>query len=191
MQRLATSFVLGYHGCDQGTAEQVLGGNAFRHSTNAYDWLGDGVYFWEANPKRGLAFAEELKARGRGKIRTPAVVGAVIDLGTCLDVASADSIEMIRVAHASFSEQMAATGAAMPVNSPDLLRRYLDRAVIEHLRSVLLRQNAAIDTVRGIFIEGQPIYPTAGFYQKTHVQIAVHNLACIKGVFRVPADQLA
>ena len=35
---------------------------------------------------------------------------------------------------------------------------------------------------------GEPIYKTAGFYTKTHVQIAVCNPACIKGV---PKEQLA
>jgi len=39
--------------------------------------------------------------------------------------------------------------------------------------------------------EGEPIYESAGFYSKTHVQIAVCNPACIKGVFRVPKEQLA
>jgi hypothetical protein len=46
------------------------------------------------------------------------------------------------------------------------------------------------DTVRGVFIEGRRIYPDSGFFEKTHVQICVRNLACIKGVFRVPDDQL-
>ena len=39
-------------------------------------------------------------------------------------------------------------------------------------------------------MEGKPIYPTAGFNEKTHIQIAVNNPACIKGVFRVPKNQL-
>jgi len=36
--------------------------------------------------------------------------------------------------------------------------------------------------------EGEPIYESAGFYSKTHVQIAVCNPAYIKGV---PKEQLA
>jgi len=47
------------------------------------------------------------------------------------------------------------------------------------------QHDVTIDTVRGVFIEGAPIYPTAGFYEKIHVQIAVRNLASIKVVFRV------
>jgi hypothetical protein len=47
------------------------------------------------------------------------------------------------------------------------------------------------DTVRGVFIEGNRIYRDSGFFEKTHVQISARNLAYIKGVFRVPDDQLA
>ena len=50
---------------------------------------------------------------------------------------------------------------------------------------------APVDTVRGVFVEGKPIYDTAGFHAKTHIQIAVCNPTCIKGVFRVPKEQLA
>jgi hypothetical protein len=37
----------------------LLAGTAFKPSNNDYDWLGPGIYFWEANPLRGLEFAEE------------------------------------------------------------------------------------------------------------------------------------
>ena len=75
----------------------------------------------------------------------------------------------------------------MPENGKDGLLRKLDYAVMRQVHLMIERQQAApIDTVRGIFLEGAPIYPTAGFHEKTHVQIAVCNPACIKGVFRVP-----
>jgi hypothetical protein len=41
-----------------------------------------------------------------------------------------------------------------------------------------------------VFIEGAPIYEGSGFFEKTHIQIAVCNPDCIKGVFRVPDAQL-
>ena len=47
-----------------------------------------------------------------------------------------------------------------------------------------------IDSVKGVFVEGGPIYEGSGFYEKTHIQIAVCNPDCIKGVFRVPTSQL-
>jgi hypothetical protein len=39
-------------------------------------------------------------------------------------------------------------------------------------------------------VEGDPVYPAAGFCEKTHIQIAVRNPSLIKGVFRVPHEHL-
>lgn len=51
----ATSFVLGYHGCDAKVGEKILGSSDHvSPSGNAYDWLGAGAYFWENSPKRVL-----------------------------------------------------------------------------------------------------------------------------------------
>jgi hypothetical protein len=78
VHELATSFVLGYHGCDRAVADALIAGEEFRHETNEWDWLGSGAYFWEANPLRGLEYAYELKAnpkKSKGSIQTPAVVG--------------------------------------------------------------------------------------------------------------------
>lgn len=193
MHRLSSSFVLGYHGCDRQVAEKILSGVDFNPSQNDYDWLGSGIYFWEANPVRGLEFAQELKGLSRGpKIAEPAVVGAVIDLGLCLDLTTAAGVQHVRSAHRRLVEITDKAGFLLPTNSNDLLRRNLDCAVIRLLHGV--REEAgepAIDTVRGVFLEGAPIYDGSGFYAKTHIQISVRNPHCIKGVFRVPKHQLA
>jgi hypothetical protein len=80
---LSTSFVLGYHGCDAEAGEKLLQNVPFQKSKNDYDWLGSGIYFWEANPNRALDWAHELgkrkRRKGSGTFR-PFVVGAVIDL---------------------------------------------------------------------------------------------------------------
>jgi hypothetical protein len=81
----------------------------------------------------------------------------------------------------------------MPINKGggDLLQRYLDCAVINHIHSINKRANhKQFDTVRSVFFEGKPIYPTSGFYEKSHIQICVINPSNIKAVFRVPARQL-
>jgi hypothetical protein len=49
----------------------------------------------------------------------------------------------------------------------------------------------AFDTVRGVFMEGERLYPTSGFRRQSHIQICVRNPAAIKGVFRVPTRQLS
>jgi hypothetical protein len=189
LQRLSASFILGYHGCDQAVAERLLAGEPFETSQNDYDWLGWGVYFWEANPRRGLDFASEAKKRPGSKIKAPTVVGAVIDLGNRLDLMSTVGIDMVRAAYESLSETLSAAGQPLPVNR-DRFRRQLDCAVIEHLHAIYEAHGGSIETVRAAFPEGREIYPGAGFDEKTHIQIAVRNLDCIKGVFRVPETHL-
>jgi hypothetical protein len=189
MHSLSGGLVLGYHGCDAAVGERLLAGERFNVSVNPWDWLGPGAYFWEANPKRGFDFAVELKARGGDRIDTPFVVGAVINPGLCLDLTTTAGVDIVRDAYEGLLRIYAAAERALPENEPDLLHRNLDCAVIQHVHQVReARSDPAIDTVRGVFIEGAPIYPGSGFYQRTHIQIAVRDVDCIKGVFRVPKE---
>jgi hypothetical protein len=191
LHRLASAFVLGYHGCDRHVGERILLGKSFRPSSNDYDWLGPGVYFWESNPQRGLDFARETAARKRSKISEPFVIGAVIELGLCLDLTTSAGIEWVRIAYDSLAASADVGRVELPRNTADRLRRNLDCAVIRRLHSILEAQSLpAVDTVRGVFTEGRPIYPDAGFDAKTHIQIAVRNLDSIKGVFRVSPAHL-
>lgn len=41
----------------------------------------------------------------------------------------------------------------------------------------------AFDSVRGVFMEGQPAYPGAAIQNLNHIQICVLNPDCIKGYF--------
>ena len=191
MQSLSSSFVLGYHGCDASIAKKLIDGETFKKSNNDYDWLGPGIYFWEANPRRGLDFAREYAHRKSGSIKTPTVVGAVVELGHCLDLTTLAGIELVKTAYDSLVKVSKAASLPLPANSEDLLRRNLDCAVIRRVHTILKEMGEApVDSVRGVFTEGDAIYPGAGFYRKTHIQIAVCNPECIKGVFRVPPSQL-
>lgn len=192
MHRLATSFVLGYHGCDAKIAEALLGGESFKPSQNDYDWLGPGVYFWEANPLRAVEFAREAARRkGAPPIDEPAVVGAVVELGLCLDLTTSEGVSQAIEAHRRLLETVDKVGYELPTNSPDLLRRNLDCAVVRMFHDIRKEKGLdPADTVRGLFQEGEPIYENSGFYAKTHVQICVCNPDCIKGVFRIPANRI-
>jgi hypothetical protein len=196
VHELSSSFVLAYHGCDRSTAEDLINYKPFRASANEYDWLGSGVYFWESNPVRGLEWARFLQKYRKGKknsIRSPYVVGAVIDLGYCLDLISSTGIEFVKDAYADFKHYVELSGREMPQNKggPDLLLRRLDCAVINHIHAVNDRdKQRPFETVRGVFLEGRPIYKTSGFFERTHIQICVKNLRNIKAVFRVPPAHL-
>jgi len=191
LHRLASTFVLGYHGCDREVGEKLLSGTPFKPSNNAYDWLGPGIYFWEANPLRGLEFATEAAKREPSQIKEASVVGGIIELGFCLDLTTKAGIEMVRIAYDSLLETSRTAGVTLPENSPDKLRHPLDCAVIRRLHSIVEEGGPPFDTVKGVFTEGDPVYPGAGFLEKTHIQIVVLNPSCIKGVFRVPDMHLS
>ncbi|HEY0308555.1 MAG TPA: hypothetical protein VGB94_10370 [Acidobacteriaceae bacterium] len=194
MHRLSSSFILAYHGCKKTVAEKLLAGDPFTPSDNDYDWLGPGIYFWEANPKRALEWAKEMRNRKRDFEGEPCVVGAVIDMGYCLDLISSNGITAVKAAHRNLEEFVRQTSSPMPENTggDDRLQRRLDCAVIKRLHTI--RDKAGrdpFDTIRGVFIEGNEIYPGAGFREKTHIQICVCNQEVIKAVFRVPDKDLS
>lgn len=191
MHQLAASFILGYHGCDKAVGERILKGETFRQSSNDYDWLGPGIYFWEANPLRGLDFAREAKKRPASKIKQPFVIGAVISLGLCLDLTTSAGIEQVRTAYNALRELAAVSSVELPQNTGDGLLRRLDCAVIQMVHTIRSdRGEQPIDSVKGVFVEGERVYEGSGFHEKTHIQIAVRNSNCIKGVFRVPQSDL-
>ncbi len=117
----------------------------------------------------------------------PFVIGAVIELGMCLDLTTSLALDWVRSAHQSLVEVNQNSSSLLPVNSEDQLRRKLDCAVIRRLHTILhANGRPSVDTLKAVFTEGAPVYPESGFREKTHIQIAVRNPECIKGVFRVP-----
>lgn len=188
MYTARTGLTLGFHGTDESVVHAVLNGKAeLKARNNAYDWLGNGIYFWDNSPSRALQWATELSNRPKSHIRKPAVIGAILDLGRCLDLLDYDNLAYVQEAHRILVTTLMATETPVPVNSgktPDLLFRELDCAVIETLHATFAEeQKPAFDSVRGVFWEGNSIYETAGFREKDHIQICVRTLDCIKGYF--------
>lgn len=190
------SFILGYHGCDDGVAERVFSGRAtLRESNNDYDWLGPGIYFWEHNAKRAYEFACDIVKRPHPsgqKIKKPAVVGAIIDLGYCLNLLDSRFIELVKEAHKDYSRAMEAVGQSLPENTggKNLPVRKLDCAVIRTLHQVREDQKEdPFDTVRAAFFEGKPLYDNAGFAAQSHIQVCVRDPRCIVGYFRPLDDE--
>ncbi|MBA2430612.1 MAG: hypothetical protein H0V56_00675 [Chthoniobacterales bacterium] len=193
----ATSFVLGYHGCERKVGEAILAGREHvTPSRNIHDWLGHGAYFWENSPRRALDWAQFLMKHPPDparRIRDPFVIGAIIDLGNCLDLTDAGSLEIIRAGYDEFSRTIAQAGAALPKNEPalqgdiDLVKRHLDCAVVNFVHLLREQEHNPFDTVRGIFTEGGELYPGAKIQAKTHVQVCVRDpVVSIKGYFRPP-----
>jgi hypothetical protein len=187
------SFVLGFHGCDKVTHDYILKeGGSLNLSNNPYDWLGNGVYFWEQNPQRALDFAIEIKnnpRRGRARIDTPSVIGAIIDLQNCLNLFDSKYIDLVDSAYKVYCEITPKEERAENRGGNDLLLRYLDCAVIQTVHQHIRDLNEhPFDSVRGLSREGDPLYQDSGFYKKSHIQICVCNLLCIKGYFDPKID---
>lgn len=85
-----------FYSCDKNLAMSVLTGKKnLNKSTNPWDWLGNGVYFWEQNPSRALEYAIENSKENqfnKVKIETPFVLGAIVELGECLNLVDQDGI---------------------------------------------------------------------------------------------------
>ena len=74
--------------------------------------------------------------------------------------------------------------------SSDKLLRELDCAVIENLHNMQRQiQLKPFDSVRSVFVEGDELYPGAGFHDKNHIQICIRNPNCIKGFF-IPREEV-
>lgn len=180
------NLVLAFHGCDRTVAEAVfLRGESLKPSQNIYDWLGHGIYFWENNYERAIEWAKK-----SSKINEPDVVGAVIDLGYCLNLTDSASEKILKYGYEILKQKCELTGESLPENrksdkAEDVLLRDLDCAVIQSLHAYNnYRDNKTFDSVRGIFVEGGPPYKGSEFRIKTHIQLCIVNPNCIKGYFR-------
>ncbi|WP_083386251.1 hypothetical protein [Acidithiobacillus ferrivorans] len=184
------SFALGFHGTDEHVAAGVIsGGVHLTRSENTYDWLGSGIYFWDSDPQRALEWAQH--GHAQGAINDPGLVGAIFDLGICLDLTTRTALDEVARAYDLLTSTYASSGNMPPVNSggPDLLKRALDCEVIEALHGYRHQRGLPpYDSVRAPFLEDSPLYPGAGFRVRNHIQIAVRNIACIKGYFRPIQD---
>lgn len=110
-------------------------------------------------------------------------------MGYCLNLMDSRSSELLKRHYDIISYEYLNANKTLPVNrnvgkNTDLLIRELDCTVIQSMHELRKKSNLpAFDSVRGLFFEGEEIYPTSGFKEKTHIQIAVRNPNCIKGFF--------
>lgn len=179
-------FVFGFHGCDEEVCKKILNSQNenLNASNNPYDWLGNGIYFWLNDPLRALEWAE-----ASSKVKKPAVLGAIIDLGACLNLNERDGVNILETYYERLKKDCEINGYELKRNkSPDEggypLLRYLDCAVITEIHKDFdNNKELRFDTVVGTFLEGKAAYPNAGFNNKTHTQVCVRNANCILGYF--------
>lgn len=186
MPSIHHNLILGYHGCEKSLAKDlVLGRCPMEPSVNKYDWLGSGIYFWEGDVRRAYEFAKDTK-----KCTEPFVLGAILNLGYCFDLTSRQDLDLLKSGWENVVVPSIGEGRTI-VNTPsrrgengELMLRYLDCHVINALHQFNKKHGMRpFDSVRGAFWEGNEIYPTAGFREKSHIQLCVCNSDCILGLF--------
>ncbi|MGK0290608.1 MAG: hypothetical protein ACI86H_002067 [bacterium] len=194
MYKKKPAFVYGFHGMDESSAYKIVNQKEeFKQSDNLYDWLGKGTYFWENNLERAKQYAIEDSQRTNTKINNPFALGAVIDLGNCLDLLEQDYLDFLKMSYNEFNKEF--EGISLPRNTGfapndfDFRKRELDCAVIRWAHTLAAKEGIYFDTVRAAFWEGEELYPNAGFKMQNHIQIAVLNPNCIKGIF-LPRDEV-
>lgn len=179
--------ILAYHGCDKAVADEVLiKGSPLRSSQKSYDWLGNGIYFWEHGPERALEWAQ-----GRENVKNPTVVGAIIHLGNCFDLLDRKATKLLSEVYPDFLELMRKEGREVPKNESlnpddrDFLLRRLDCSVLNWALGSMDQNHASstYDSVRGLFQEDEPAFEGSAIKLKSHIQIAFQP-SCILGYFR-------
>jgi hypothetical protein len=165
---------IGYHGTSVGAAQRILS-TGFEISRNDYDWLGDGVYFFQDAPARALEWARQRFGADA------AVVGAEIELIDCIDLLDVQWQAQVTRAHAAYRAVLERAGEPLPRQTSGAHR--LDRGVLNYLIEVLEDQGITVRSVRAAFGEGVPLFPSSALLSRSHVQIAVRDPGAILSIW--------
>ena len=175
----------GYHGTTQHRAEQILS-HGFRLSTNPWEWLGDGVYFWQDAPTRAVVWSEEWSKRSVAGTGSLAVLRCRLRLEDCLDLLDVNFNELIRELSEEFLQRLQAEPDA-----PKLVnyrtgakrgRHELDAAFFNHLVGRLAKKGLTVGCLRAAISEGEPILPDSPICYRSHVQICIRDLNLIEAI---------
>lgn len=172
--------IIGFHGTDIKTAEKLCHGELFKQSHNDYDWLGNGIYFWEYAPIRAWQWAKERFSDNA------IVVAALIRLGYCFDL-----LDPINTTHLNKSYLNIVENHPYLKNIKGAKR--LDCAVFNYFFDLAKEKKIEYDTVRGMFVETspeqkEPIWPGSGVIKDAHIQVSVRNLNNIISVWPIRHD---
>lgn len=192
-----SNLLIGFHGCDESVSKELLTKpKKVKISEKPYDWLGHGFYIWENNYDRALQWAKDKQKRG--EIKKASVIGIVFTLDHCLDLIDSEFIKTLTAYYELMEIDFSSLGNQLPKNKDvkedehkDLLIRELDCAVIQYLHQKIKEEIEngnetslkEFDSARGVFIEGGPAFPGAGVQKKSHIQVCIRNMHCIKGFF--------
>jgi len=177
--------IVGYHGTNVQTAAKLVAGAPFGPSTNDDDWLGHGIYFWEYAPQQAWWWAK------RRHPQQPAVIGAMIRLGRCLDLLDPGNVPYLRKAHAGLAANVKSARQKLPKNANN--HKYLDCAVFQHLFSQWDDAGLRYETCRAVFVPMERgtmprLWNRSGIFKGAHIQVTVRTPENILAVWSVRKD---
>lgn len=173
--------IIGYHGTSAEIAEKLVDGEAFAASSNDDDWFGNGIYFWEYAPKQAWWWASKFKRKKR-----PAVAGAIIRLGRCLDLLDPVNVATLKRFHDDALQNW--TAAKLPIPKNGNQHKKLDCALFNlfYAESV-----PAVETARAVYVpteSAKRAWKRSWIYEEAHIQICVRESQNILAVWRVRKD---
>jgi len=180
--------VIAFHGTREETARRLVRGDAFDASTNDDDWLGHGIYFWEYAPQQAWWWAQR---RYKGKDK-PAVVGALVRLGNCLDLLDPSNVGLLTWAYQDLAHQLGRAKQPVPRNANN--HKYLDCAVFNWLYTLLEAGGKHLESCRAVFVplqqgRGLPrMWQRSGVFEGAHIQLCVRQPQNILAVWLVRKD---
>lgn len=127
------NLIIGFHGCDQDTYENVLYKHErLRASHNSYDWLGNGIYFWENSLDRASEWAESYcerynKKHSGEKQKQPAVIERIHEYNKQSHLREYDSVRGVFIEGNSVYENsgiMEKTHTQLCIINPNCIKGY-------------------------------------------------------------------
>jgi hypothetical protein len=176
--------IIAFHGTTVAEADRLVDGQPFSRSGKATEWLGQGVYFWEYAPKQAWWWARSVR-----KYTEPAVVGAMIRLGNCLDLLDPENVRLLRRVYDNLVPNWRAEGEAVPRNV--LSNKSLDCSILNWFYQDSDTIGPGIETSRGVYVptnKAKRVWPGSWIYEEAHIQVCVRNPKNILAVWHVQPD---
>lgn len=172
-------FVNGYHGTRASNLGAILS-HGFQLSRNSYDWLGNGIYFWQDAPQRAKEWTEQsLRMQGLASVE-PVVLKARLKLSNCIDLLDVGWRDVVTEAAGDFLKSVEQKiGSRIVLRNSTSGRHELDCAFFNYFVGWLRLQKIEVGAIRAAIAEGEPILPGSPIRFRSHVQIAVLNPALI------------
>jgi hypothetical protein len=175
-----TTEIEGFHGTTLAFAESILR-EGFKSRDKDYDWLGDGVYFFQDGPYRAREWAQDWAVRKYGG--EAVVVGATISLqrATLMDLIDIDWPERLKTFYVEYLQYCLLNRKPIPKQNPEESgAHYLDRDVVNQAVLHWGRNGTPIRAVRAAFEEGEPVYEDSAIYDRAQVQISIRDVSLIR-----------